>query len=182
MKTLACWSGSVSTPRGRARFDEGVRSSSSHDHFIHSGELERVYRSSGIAGVMNLVGFGKSQAYALVARAGINRVVAKEVLEKRTALKKVSSEAKNLAHCAGVYGWMPGQESCRIKARRWQYGGVVQFGGRVIPANTPFLMGSLPGREVIEFMRERGLKNFLVGEKIIPCGDLLGCKHAILYL
>jgi hypothetical protein len=166
----------------RQTFDNGDQASSCWDHLIADGSLEREYRSKGINGVIALTSLKKTSAYALVARAGLNRSFYKE--DRTKQVKKLAQEVltARLEHLKEKYGWVPGQEFCQLKGNVYTYDNTFRLGGTFITGGRTHFIAHLPAQSVRDFMVEKGLKFFIVNHKVEPVKNFVGHKHAIAML
>ena len=152
----------------RKTFSNGEDASHEWDHLIQNGELEKAYRKAGVLGVMGLTGLRKTQSYLLVAKAGLNRSV---LIEKTAESIKETAQrvlAERLKHVEQIWGWVPGQEFCHLKGKVYCYKWPVQLGGMTLHAEKPYFIASLPGKAVMEFMEQGGLKFFIANHKVLP--------------
>lgn len=163
----------------RSTFDAGDRSSAIWDHLIKDGTVERTYRKHGVCGVMALTGLKKSQAYALIGRAGLHRSVLTEKTTQQTETLRQEVLAARLLHLKETYDWIPGQEFCQLNGKVYSYENTFRLGGTILTGGREHFIAAVPSQSVVDFMVERGLKFFIINHKVEPVENFAGRKHAI---
>lgn len=163
----------------RKNFSDGGNVDEKWNTIIQNGELERVYREAGIRGVMSFTGLQKSQSYLLVAEVGLNRQIVKERVAKKAREIKQRVLTGRLKHAKDTWDWTPGQEFIYLKGRVYSYEQPIKVGELTLLGGKPYCIAPLPGRLVLDFMVEKGLKFFIIQHKVLSVQKMVGRRNAI---
>jgi len=138
-----------------------------------------IFAAGGIKAVMQLIGRGKTQAYALVAHHGLLKRKHELHRKLEAVLTVATKEANRQSHCLQHYGWTLGDANCTLTPKVYTYPGSVKLGGLTLLAGVPYIVVSLPRPRVFNWMVDNGLRFFTVGSVEIPVEKLQGRKHAV---
>lgn len=135
-------------------------------------ELEGLYQKDGLKGVMELAGVKKTQAYEIIAAAGLIRK--KSTMRNKVAMMNHARTCRNdrLNHLWDHYRWTPGMNICRLNGTFHRYPYETKAGNAVMRAHRCYYVATMPSERVSAFMKKRGLKYWLTPMDVIPCDSV----------